>query len=60
MSWLAVDKDGYEYIYEQKPIRRDWFWDTTLPNKFVKLPKGSAKKLTGRDLTWDDDSVKIE
>lgn len=25
----------------------------------VCLPKGSIKKLIGRDLTWDDDPVEI-
>lgn len=60
MSWLAVDKDGEEYIYEQKPIRKNWFWDTTLPSKFIKLPKGSVKKLIGRDLQWEDDPVELE
>ena len=58
MAWLAVDKDGLEAIYEEKPKRvRDCIW--TLSN-FICLPKGSIKKLIGRELTWSDEPVELK
>lgn len=38
--------------------RGDWFSDY-LCDSAVRLPKGSIKKLIGRDLTWDDKAVHI-
>ena len=28
-------------------------------DKLIELPKGSIKKLLGKDLTWNDDPVEI-
>ena len=61
MAWLAVDKNGDEYIYSYKPYRdccKGEIW--LLDGDYVKLPKGSIKKLIGRDLTWDDDTVELK
>lgn len=53
MAWVAVDKDGGEYIYENTPQRLDDCWYIPYSLEFgVLLPKGSIKKLIGRDLTW--------
>lgn len=30
-----------------------------LPEGAIKLPKGSIKKLIGKDLTWEDDPVEL-
>lgn len=67
MVYLAVDKNGIEAIYNVKPIRgtsrlkaNTEMW--TLPNisdHYILLPKGSIKKLIGKDLTWDDEPVEI-
>ncbi len=38
--------------------RGDWFPDY-LCDSAIRLPKGSIKKLIGRDLTWDDETVEI-
>lgn len=27
MAWLAVDKNGDEYIYRNRPSKRGSFWD---------------------------------
>ena len=67
MAWVAVDKDGSERIFEQKPRRfaqcvwvsthndyRNRFYD------FVELPKGSIKKLIGRELSWSDEPVELK
>lgn len=61
MAWLAVETNGNEYIYAYEPYRDNNFgydmWMTY--DESVELPKGSIKKLIGRDLTWDDDPVKV-
>lgn len=58
MAWVAVDKSGEEFVYAKKPIRstigRYWLPDDY---SYVKIPKGSIKKLIGRKLTWKDSPV---
>ena len=62
MSWVAVDSYNKELIFFRKPRRIYGFWvdanessgDTEIP-----LPKGSIKKLIGRELTWEDEPVKL-
>jgi hypothetical protein len=53
--WLAVDEDGDEYVYEQAPRRREWVWFSE--GEWCCVPKGTIKKLIGRDLTWQDEPV---
>ena len=65
MAWFAVDKDGDEYIYNVKPFRKsdEGFWDFTHSEGWedlFELPKGSIKKLTGKELTWNDEPVEIK
>nr|DAE13072.1 MAG TPA: hypothetical protein [Siphoviridae sp. ctKHH22] len=65
MAWLAVDFDGMEYIFASKPIRNKAYncWqldDSRLLLDVVDLPKGSIKKLIGRDLTFDDEPVELK
>lgn len=57
MAWLAVDMTGVETIYECKPRRDVVIWKPKTKH-FVELPKGSIKKLIGKDLTWEDEPVK--
>lgn len=67
MTWVAVNKDGTELI-SQEPLKRDfvskrWFSfrlyaDGKYYPSYIELPKGSIKKLIGRELTWKDESVK--
>ena len=53
MVYLAVDKDGTECIFEFAPARfKGESWYSTSGS--VELPKGTIKKLTGKDLTFDD------
>lgn len=68
-AWLAVDKDGAEYIYADKePLRGNDVWrpDTSddCPDDafcdFVRMPKGSIKKLIGRELSWNDEPVELK
>ena len=108
MSWLAVDKNGQEWIFDKKPYRRktkqylskeladeiqklnpeldtddlyileetnwgikpkhpitkdDYSVMGPLEVLFLfscKLPRGSIKKLIGKDLTWADEPVELE
>ena len=68
MAWVAVHKNGEEGIFNHKPTRGKklelWydevedgciFYDTE-----ISLPKGSIKKLIGRDLTWQDNPVELK
>jgi len=62
MAWLAVDKDGSEKIYTHKPKRTGtlncWI-ASNVSAKLVELPKGTIKRLIGRELTWDDEPVEF-
>lgn len=60
MAWVAVDKDGTENIFQFRPRRgNNGFIPLYLYSMFLTLPKGSIKKLIGRDLTWEDESVEL-
>ena len=62
MAWLAVDKNGDEYVYSCKPYRdcckglELWMSD----GDCVYLPQGFIKKLIGRELTWNDEPVELK
>lgn len=67
MAWVAVDKNGEEAIYSTKPIRgtneikrnTEMWVLPSIGEHYICLPKGSIKKLIGKDLTWNDEPVKI-
>ena len=64
MAWLAVDKDGTECICNTEPYR-DWVdfkWciENLPESNAVKLPKGSIKKLIGKELSFADESVELK
>ena len=60
MAWVAVNKDGRECIYQFRPKRRS---NQYIPlyeySMWIVLPKGSIKKLIGRDLDWKDNPVEL-
>lgn len=62
MSYVAVDKNSEEWVYEAKPIRCPEYkrWQPTNGNGWVFLPRGSIEKLIGRKLTWEDESVELK
>ena len=65
MVWLATDKDGDECIYASRPSRDKNTWYTPASYEddsgyFMYIPKGSIKKLIGKDLTFDDEPVELE
>ena len=65
MAWLAVDKNGTEVIYRREPVRKDGYFAPTYnelceyASDFVVLPKGSIKKLIGREMKWEDEPVEL-
>ena len=60
MAWLAVDKNGKEYIYEAKPFRGDECFFPSDVSGCIELPKGSIKKLIGKTLTYRNSPIEIE
>ena len=62
MAWVAVDKDGRECIYQFRPVRRK---DCELVPVYVYsmwlvLPKGTIRKIIGRELTWKNEPVELK
>lgn len=66
MAFVAVDKDRSEYIHYCAPVRgfnndasieEDGWIDG---GDCIPLPKGSIRKLIGRDLSWNDEPVEIK
>lgn len=55
MVYLAVCDNGDEYIFKSK---QSPLWLEL--DKGIKLPKGSIKKLTGRELVWGDDLIELK
>lgn len=66
VCWLAVDKNGDEYVYQEKPVREKSLWDTVkvIEGEYndtdcVELPKGTIKRMLGKELTWEDDCIEL-
>lgn len=65
MAFVATDKDGSEWIFDVKPYRQTEVWVTSQYDinngaNWFELPKGSIRKLIGRELTWKDEPVKLK
>ena len=65
MAYLAVDKDGTEWVWSYCPLRNKYrgVWDAPYNDddyvyRSIDLPKGSIEKLIGRILTWADEPYK--
>ena len=56
MPWLAVDKIGEELISRTEPFRVGDYW---IGYSIFHLPKGSIKKLIGRELSFNDEPVEL-
>lgn len=71
MAYLAVNKSFYsldynrekriEVIFQFKPYRENerWFSDLGELSTGVFLPKGSIKRLIGKEMNWEDEPIKI-
>ena len=61
MAFVATDKDRAEWIYESKPTRESDYWRCEGElDSMIELPKGSIRKLIGRELTWEDEPVELK
>ena len=64
MAWVAVDKDGTECICSTEPYQDwegfKWCIENLPESNVVELPKGSIKKLIGRELSWEDEPVELK
>lgn len=69
MAWVCVNENGQEVICDEKPFREYsdilpcWWgigWKNAFDHDKIWLPKGSIKKLIGRDLNWSDEPVEIK
>lgn len=68
MAWVAVDRNGNEGIFTNKPTRGSirGYWDDKCWIGYecfdseISLPKGTIKKLIGRELTWNDNPVELK
>lgn len=65
MAYLVVDKDGTELLFVNEPIKADntWFDDSRdnshTQTHWSSLKNGTIKQLTGKELTWEDEFIKI-
>ena len=68
MAYLSVNKKGVEAIHRDKPEYIDLVdsWDgygyrsmVGLLSDCIYLPKGSIKKLIGRDITFEESPVEL-
>ena len=57
MAWVAVDKIGEELISQIEPFRIGDYW---IGVSIFQLPKGSIKKLIGRELSFADEPVELK
>lgn len=70
MAWVAVDKSGAECIFDNKPERNNNQWDDIAYSVYgginydvnigIILPKGTIKKLIGRELNWSNEPVELK
>lgn len=70
MALVAVDMLGIELKFKSMPVReidtdyminsyQGWF-DKHNNSWGIELPKGTIKKLIGRDLTYEDNPVELK
>ena len=60
--WAAVEKNGDEFFYSGKPVwnEKDQEWYLGNENdKYIQVPKGIIRRLTGMFLQYTDDPIKI-
>ena len=56
MAWIAVNKIGKELISRTELFRVGDYW---IGDSIFHLPKGSIKKLIGRELSFNDEPVEL-
>jgi len=58
MAYLAVDKNGSEYIYSELPKKNETNYHSQYD--YVELPKGTIKKIIGKEMTFDNEPYHLE
>lgn len=58
MAYVAVSYSGAEIIFRNKPRLHDNKY-LSYSGEAIKLPPGSIKKLTGKDLKFGDEPLEI-
>jgi len=58
--FFAVDKDGSEWIYSERPQRdgSNTVWCIVHLSAYP-LPEGAISRLIGRPLSWEDEPVEL-
>ena len=62
MAYLAVDKDGDEVMFKNKPYFDDRYgeWRDGKTNQHgIVLPKCSIIAITGQKITFEDEPIKV-
>lgn len=59
MAWIATDTDGESHLFEYKPQRWSTIWVDLETRKSCYIPEAAVKKILGRKLTWEDETVCI-
>lgn len=65
-KYLSRGNEDFGSVYETNKIEgKIWFSiyndpDWGMQNIAIPLPKGTIKKLIGRELTWEDEAVTLE
>lgn len=63
MAYLCVDRRG-EFIANNIPERNFFEWsswkDYVESCTLISVPKGTIKKLIGKEMTWEDEPICLE
>ena len=64
MAYLAIERDGSEWIFQEKPVRNEesgtWeerYNEFYMPGRYVCLTKGSIRRITGVELSWESEPL---
>ena len=67
MAWVCVSKHEEELVFNFKPHRAGYYkesWEGDMEGSWqdepVELPRGSIKKLIGRELSFSDEPVELK
>ena len=76
MAYVSVDKYGGEWIHDNEPVLNEKYmcYEDPIYESFdgqggkkvfhhysdIELPKGTIKKIIGRNLTYEEGPVKLE
>ncbi len=65
MAYIAINENGDEAIFEDMPVRSNDSWvginryHTSESDKKITLPKGTASRLVGYQMSWQDEPKRL-